>query len=331
MSLTQLSARYLPAIEAELRRHVGTGSAELETYYAMLTYHMGWDDETQPAGKRLRPLLCLLVAEATGGTWERALPAAAAIELIHNFSLIHDDIQDNSPLRRGRPTLWQRWGTAQAINAGDAMFVMAHLALQSLPARGVPAELALATLNALDTTCLALTQGQYLDMSFETRPVVTTAEYLQMIGGKTAALLAASAWLGALLGGANETARVHWRDYGRALGLAFQIHDDWLGIWGDPALTGKSTASDLEKRKKSLPVVYGLERSPEFASAYANPATPVADLTAQLTALGADDYTRALAAEQTDLAMYYLATAQPAGAAGAALHELSEQLLRRAA
>lgn len=331
MSLAQLSAPYLTAIEAELRHSVGAGSAELAPYYAMLHYHMGWDDEAQPAGKRIRPLMCLLVAEACGGPWERALPAAAAIELIHNFSLIHDDIQDNSPLRRGRPTVWARWGAAQAINAGDAMFVMAHLAVQQLTRHGVSTELALTTLNALDTTCIALTQGQYLDMSFEARPVVTTAEYLHMIGGKTAALLAASTWLGALLGGANDTARAHWRDYGRTLGLAFQIHDDWLGIWGDPAITGKSAASDLEKRKKSLPVVYGLEHSPEFAAAYANPATPVADLAAQLTTLGADAFTRTLAAEHTDLALYYLETVNPDGPAGEALRELTDQLLRRIA
>lgn len=331
MSLAQLSARYLPVIETELRHSVGAGSAELAPYYAMLQYHMGWTDDAQPAGKRIRPLICLLVAEACGGVWERALPAAAAIELIHNFSLIHDDIQDNSPLRRGRPTLWARWGMAQAINAGDAMFVMAHLAVQNLTQRGVTAELALATLNALDSTCIALTQGQYLDMNFETRPVVTSAEYLHMIGGKTAALLAASTWLGALLGGAPEAARSHWRDYGRMLGLAFQIHDDWLGIWGDPAITGKSAASDLEKRKKSLPVVYGLERSPEFANAYANPATPGTMLAEHLQALGADAYTRDLAAEHTDAALYHLEAAAPADPAASALQELSDQLLRRAA
>jgi geranylgeranyl diphosphate synthase type I len=341
MPLAQLSALYLPAIEDELCRAVGGAArdlASLREYYLMMDYHMGWTDEKggpAPAGaggKRIRPLLCLLACAACGGDWQRALPMAAAIELLHNFSLLHDDIQDNSPLRRGRLTVWRKWGPAQAINAGDALFTLAHLAPHGLAARGVPADLIVTALAEFDQTCLALTQGQHLDMKFETRERITVQEYLAMIEGKTAALIAACAHLGALLAGAPAARAEHFRQFGRRLGLAFQVQDDWLGIWGDPAVTGKSAASDLEKRKKSLPVVYGLERSEAFAEAYARPHTPsasVADMAAALDQLGARHYTLTMAQTLTAEAVRELEAAQPEGEAGLALRELTDQLLSR--
>jgi geranylgeranyl diphosphate synthase type I len=328
MSLSKLSAAYLPALEDELRRAVGSGPAHLAEFYGMLAYHMGWTDG-QASGKRIRPLLCLLACAAAGAEWERALPMAAAVELLHNFSLIHDDIQDNSPLRRGRETVWTKWGQPQAINAGDAMFTVAHLAPQALPARGVPASLALQVLRHFDETCLILTQGQFLDMSFEQRERVAVSEYLTMIEAKTGALIAAAAWLGALLGGADEARAGHFRQYGRSLGLAFQVQDDLLGIWGDPAVTGKSAASDLEKRKKSLPVVYGLEHSAEFAAAYARPGGAVGEMSLTLENLGARAFAQTKAAELTAEAQRHLAAAAPRGEAGAALEELTDQLLNR--
>jgi len=337
MSLTQLTSLYLAALEDELRRAVGSGPPHLHEYYAMLEYHLGWTDDAagQPSpsgGKRIRPLLCLLSCAACGGDWQRALPMAAAIELLHNFSLIHDDIQDNSPLRRGQLTVWRKWGLAQAINAGDALFTLAHLAPHRLFERGVPAETVLNALKIFDDICLVLTQGQYLDMSFEGRERVTVADYMPMIEAKTAALIAASTRLGALIAGASEQRAAYFEHYGRCLGLAFQIQDDLLGIWGDPAVTGKSAASDLEKRKKSLPVVYGLERSPEFARAYARPHQPGEDvipMAAQLAALGAREYAQHTANQMTTEAIQYGEAAAPAGKAGAALRELTDQLLNR--
>lgn len=331
MSLSQLSALYLPAIEAELKRALGSGPAPLSEYYAMMAYHLGWDAAAPPnsSGKRLRPLLCLLTCAASGGEWERALPMGAAIELLHNFTLIHDDIQDNSPLRRGRPTVWRHWGQAQAINAGDAMFTLAHLAPHALT---VSADVTLTALEIFDRTCLTLTQGQYLDMSFETRERVTVAEYLTMIEGKTAALVAASAELGALLAGANEACRAQYRQFGRCLGLAFQIQDDVLGIWGDPAVTGKSAASDLEKRKKSLPVVHGLEQSAEFSQAYARlhqSDESLTDLAETLERLGAHESANQMAHDLTAEAFQHLEAAAPLGAAATALRELTYELLNR--
>lgn len=339
MSFTQLSALALPAIEDELRAVVGGSPAELHAYYLMMRYHMGWVDEhdaplhdPHATGKRIRPLLCGLACQAAGGEWPAALPMAAAIELLHNFSLLHDDIQDNSPLRRGRPTVWQLWGVAQAINAGDAMFTLAHLAPHRLAERGVPAATVLKTLEQFDQTCLHLTQGQYLDMSFETRARVTVDEYLAMIGGKTAALIAACTELGALIAGAPTAQVEHLREFGRNLGLAFQVQDDWLGIWGDPAVTGKSAASDLEKRKKSLPVVFGLERSESFAHAYAQPHQPqesVAALAQELDALGAQTHTLEMARTLTQAAVHHLHAAQLHGPAAVALQELTDKLLNR--
>jgi geranylgeranyl diphosphate synthase type I len=341
MTLHQLSAEYLPALEAELRQALGSGLVELREYYVMLEYHLGWLDEhglplhdPQASGKRLRPLLCLLSAAACGSDWQRALPMAAALELLHNFSLLHDDIQDASPLRRGRPTVWKLWGEAQAINAGDALFTLAHLTPHRLSDCGVPPAIVLAALADFDQTCLHLTQGQYLDMRFETRERVTVDEYLSMIGGKTAALIAACARLGALIAEAPPDTARHLSEYGRNLGLAFQVQDDWLGIWGEPAVTGKSAASDLEKRKKSLPVVYGLERSEDFAASYARPHHPtesVAALAHQLDALGAQAFTLAKAEALTQEALAHLEAAHLSGPAAEALLTLTQSLLGRTA
>ncbi|MCB0234646.1 MAG: polyprenyl synthetase family protein [Anaerolineales bacterium] len=256
-------ARFLPLIDAEMRKALGNDVPIYAGHYGMLRYHMGWVDELfQPAvvnsGKRIRPVLCLLACQAAGAPVERALPAAAALELLHNFSLIHDDIEDDSPTRRHRPTVWALWGRPQAINAGDAMFTLARHALYGLAEHHVSAEQVLNAFRNFDETCVRLTEGQYLDMSFEGRMDVTVDEYLSMIAGKTAALIGASLYIGALIGGAGLEMRSALAEFGRQLGLAFQIQDDILGIWGDEAVTGKSAASDILTRKKSLPVVYAL-------------------------------------------------------------------------
>ena len=193
-----------PAVEVELQRVLAellpTRQPELRS---MLAYAMGWEGEgagAEAQGKRIRPVLLLLSASAAGGDWRKALPAAAAVEYVHNFSLIHDDIQDGSRLRRGRPTVWVKWGTAQAINAGDVMFTLAHLAIYDL-CRVLPAPLALDAASVLEMTCMALTEGQYLDLSYEQRSDLTQADYWPMIAGKTAALLGCCAELGALSAG----------------------------------------------------------------------------------------------------------------------------------
>jgi geranylgeranyl diphosphate synthase type I len=254
---------YLNAIENELRACVVSPDSAYDAYYGMMHYHLGWTDAHFVAiktemGKRVRPLLCLLSCQAVGGDWQRALPAAAAIELAHNFSLIHDDIEDDSAERRGRAAVWKVWGLAQGLNAGDGMFVLARLALDRLHAHGWDARHCAAVHRVFDEATLALCQGQFLDLDFQTRLDVTPAEYLQMIRGKTAALIAASTRIGAML--ATDDARTveAFARFGENIGYAFQITDDVLGIWGDPQVTGKSAATDILTKKKSLPVLIGL-------------------------------------------------------------------------
>jgi len=264
MSLKSAFQRYLPLIEAELREALALRHPQLAAFYGMMQYHLGWVNEgfaptKGGAGKRLRPILCLLTCQAAGGDPDQALPVAAAIELVHNFSLVHDDIEDKSPLRRGRSTIWKAWGEPQAINVGDGLFALAHLAMQRLADRGVRPRRVLAALEILDQACLALTEGQHLDLSFESRLDVDVEQYLSMIRGKTAALFSAAAQLGALVAGDDAESIARYRRFGENLGLAFQIVDDILGIWGDPRVTGKSSASDIQQRKKTLPIVRAFE------------------------------------------------------------------------
>jgi geranylgeranyl diphosphate synthase type I len=263
MMLTEFSDRWLPVLEEEMRSGLAGNEPATAAHYGMMHYHMGWVDAafqpvTLPAGKRLRPLLCLMACEAVGGEAGQAVPAAAALEILHNFSLVHDDIEDGDEMRRHRPTVWRLWGAPQAINAGDAMFALAFAAMQRLPGRGVAPEITLAALRIFTETCVALTEGQYLDMSFEQRDRVSVDEYLRMIQGKTAALIGASVAIGGLIGGATPDADESLRHFGQSIGLAFQIQDDILGIWGDPAVTGKAAGNDILRRKKSLPLLHAL-------------------------------------------------------------------------
>jgi len=256
------------AIEAAMRAAFPLADERVARFYAMQEYHLGWrDEELHPAtfdpGKLLRPRLCLLSCRAVGGDPRDALPLAAAIQLIHDFSLIHDDIQDQSDTRRGRPTVWKLWGLAQGINTGDGMFTVAHLSLHRLALTSLPAATILDVLRRFDETILTICEGQFLDLSYEGNLEIDEAAYLAMIERKTAALIAASAELGALVGGADEETIQALFDFGRALGLAFQIEDDVLGIWGDPAVTGKPFAADLYRRKLSLPVIHALTTSPD--------------------------------------------------------------------
>ncbi len=335
MSLSQLTATYLPAIETELKLALNRiNESPFQELHHIMAYHLGWEGEgagPKASGKRIRPILVILTAAAAGGEWQNALPAAAGIELIHNFSLLHDDIEDNSPLRRGRSTAWTKWGVPQAINTGDAMFSLAHLALLRLHETSTP-EITLAATQILQETCLTLTQGQYLDISYETRADLTITDYWPMITGKTAALIAACTALGALAAGVDEKTHTAYRDFGLNLGLAFQVLDDILGIWGDAGQIGKSNASDLVSGKKSLPVLFGLEAGGEFAARWnAGPILPteVSEIAAQLEAEGARNFAQDEADRLTQTALAALGKANPQGVAGKALHELADQLLNR--
>ena len=234
----------------------------------MARYHLGYagrdlrsqDPRGVDRGKRIRPAVALLTAGAAGGEPRTASPVAAAVELLHTFTLIHDDIQDESPTRRHRPTVWSVWGVGQAINAGDALFAAAHLPLYGLASSGVCADLTLRLIEAFDRMTISIVEGQTLDLSFEGRPDVSPGEYLEMIAGKTAAIVRFAAWAGALLGGADEATASRWAEFGLALGLGFQVRDDLLGIWGAQEATGKAPADDVRRRKQSLPILILRER-----------------------------------------------------------------------
>ena len=335
--LETLFEQMIPALEAEMRAVLGFDGTAPGPFRGMIHYHMGWvDADLRPvssnSGKRIRPMVCLLSCAAAGGDWQAALPAAAAIEILHNFSLVHDDIEDASPTRRGRATVWQLWGEAQAINAGDAMFAMSHLALTRLVERGVPPATAVTALRRFDQTCVALTEGQYHDMRFEQCETVTVDEYIAMITGKTAVLLSLSAELGALVAGAAPQTVADYAGFGRDLGLAFQVQDDILGIWGDETLTGKSAATDIATRKKTLPVLHGLAQSPALVALYAQadaPADFVPAVIDLLDAAGARAYATAVATAYSESALQHLSAADPQGDAGRGLHQLAALLLQR--
>jgi geranylgeranyl diphosphate synthase type I len=338
LSLAQFSAEFLPVIEQDLRTVLSTPRGSPPEFYRMMQYHMGWVDpsggklKTQ-GGKRIRPGLTLLSTAATGGNIDHARPAAAAVELIHNFSLLHDDIQDQSPTRRNHDTVWKLWGEPQAINAGDSMFALAHLAIPRLSPPDLPADVQVGMLELLDETCLELTRGQHLDMSFETREDVSVNEYLDMIRGKTAALISAAAEMGALASGADEGMRINFREFGKNLGIAFQIEDDMLDIWGAPELTGKQAAVDIIQRKKSLPVLYGLEKSEMLREQYTSPkafsAKTVQQIIGELETVGARDFAVKQAQKYSNLTIKHLEDASPDPEYAPALLELVEQLLRR--
>ena len=333
--------RYLEAIERELRAVLRAPEPESAALYQMMHYHMGWLDErlepAAPRGKRLRPLVCVLVCDAMGGDWARALPGAAALELIHGFSLIHDDIEDNSETRRHRPTVWRLWGLAQGLNAGDAMWAVSRLATYRLLDRDYSPALVLNVARCLDDTCLQLCTGQYLDLHFEGESCVTVAEYQQMIAGKTAALISASASVGALLAEVQEADVRRCAALGLDLGIAFQVVDDILGIWGDPAVTGKSAASDILERKKTLPIVFCLEQEAERGRAdlrdlLASPELGDADVGRARSLVersGALEYSRALAVEHHRRALESLESTSASGAARRCLEELVSALLDR--
>ncbi len=222
----------------------------------VVSYHLGWTDaDGRPVdasgGKGIRPALAILSAEAAWADGTVGVPGAVAIELIHNFSLIHDDVIDGDDTRRHRPTVWAQFGIGRAIVVGDALQTLATQVLLDVP-RGVAAA------RCLGAATAAMIAGQAEDIAFESRITVSIEQCMAMSAGKTGALLGCASSIGAVLAGAPEATVGALRDYGTHLGLAFQAVDDLLGIWGDPERTGKPAGSDLRQRKKTMPIVAAL-------------------------------------------------------------------------
>jgi geranylgeranyl diphosphate synthase type I len=287
------------AVEEEILRLVVDRDPTTHGLYEMVRYHLGLDGSGS-TGKRMRPLLGLLAYASITGRYEPALPGAAAVELGHNFSLIHDDIEDGDRERRHRATLWALHGIPQAINTGDAVFVLSRIALHRLTDLGFSDATVLRLMRLYDETCLALCEGQYIDIWTAEHDVTMTVDlYFDMIGRKTAALISASIEAGALLATEDEAVIGRYRRFGWALGLAFQLNDDLLGIWGQEMATGKEP-SDLAKHKKTLPVIYALQHATAVDRArlealYATAAPTAAEIGEAIAILertGAREYTR---------------------------------------
>ena len=298
-------------------------------------YHLGWWDEhgnptptatNQQAGKSVRPALVLLSAAAAGGSPREAVPAAVAVELVHNFSLLHDDVMDGDVTRRHRPTAWRLFGIGAAILAGDSLLT---LALDVLAASGHPASGR--AMRMLSAAVQDLVDGQSSDMAFERRDEVELAECERMATAKTAALIGCACALGALFGGGDAGEVRRLRTFGEHLGLAYQHVDDLLGIWGDSAATGKPVHSDLRNRKKSLPVVFALASDTtagrELATLYRGP-DPVADAdlpraAALVEAAGGRAWSQTKSGELLAHALDQLVATDPIDAQGPAATELA--------
>jgi geranylgeranyl diphosphate synthase type I len=253
-------------VEEEIRSRLVGGRSPLFGLEAMNAYHMGLADQQgnvrdSVKGKYMRSIFCLALCAGLGGDPQKAVPAAASLELVHRTSLIFDDIQDQGIERNGQPTMWEIWGVNQAINAGLELSSHARLAAQRGIETGILPEKALRILNVLENAVINLCEGQFLDLSFQDTVNVTEEDYFRMVRGKTGALFGAACEVGAICADANSSVAERARDFGIRMGVAFQAHDDYLGIWGDEAKVGK-TANDLTEKKRSLPVVVALQKSP---------------------------------------------------------------------
>lgn len=262
VKLPEIFDRYHPYIEEELKSLFDNRNLFL---YDMIRYHLGWinsqgDNINNNSGKKLRATLCLLACESLNGDFRKALPLAAAIELIHNYSLVHDDIQDDDKQRRHRPTVWSLWGKPQAINVGSALKVLASLSVAKLRGHDISSDKQVEVFEILDNSCLKMIEGQFLDINFENLSDITIENYLEMIEKKTSALIEGALKIGAVLN-IKSSKLGPFERFGRYLGLAFQIRDDILGIWGNNTKTGKPQGNDIRKRKKTLPIVFYLQVS----------------------------------------------------------------------
>ncbi|MBB0243341.1 polyprenyl synthetase family protein [Streptomyces alkaliphilus] len=330
------AARHL--LEPALRDRVNTLPAPLA---GIASYHFGWTDaagrpDAGPTGKALRPALVTGCAEAVGGSAPDAVAPAVAVELVHNFSLLHDDILDGDTTRRHRATAWAVFGSPAALLTGDALLALASRVLAEDDSPHVATGI-----RWLARSTELLIEGERADISFEERERVTLAECLAMAERKTAELLACSCALGALWGGAEPERIAALRAFGRHLGTAFQLTDDLLGIWGDPAVTGKPARADLACRKKSLPVVAAMESETPAGRRLARRYGPTTDGAAEETPgelallarlveeAGGREWARRRASEELDRALVALEAAEPEPDAGRRLSALARLACRR--
>ncbi len=332
----------VPWLDAEMEATLASASNDLDLY-RWSRYHLGWYDEAlrkmaaadrkKHGGKRLRGVLTVLACEAVGGSGPVAAAGGAAIEFIHNFSLVHDDVEDNDEERRHRPTVWKLWGIPQAINVGSNMQAMVDSALLRLSGN-CPADRLVAAFRTVNRAIVLMTEGQYLDMAAQDADEMSLDAYFRMTGGKTAALIEGALRLGAQLG-TNDAERIDdLGEFGRSFGLAFQCRDDYLGIWGEPSLTGKPVGNDLIQGKRSLPVVHALSAAPagtdrgqQLRKALAS--RDVDAVLEVMAALETSDWVRTQVEAHTRNALDALARANGADPYAQAIHDITLYALGR--
>ena len=342
----------MPGIDSTLKKYASDIDNTIKALLAetpdfirgVISYHFGWVDQNfNPAnferGKMIRPTITLLVYEALTGSYKAALPVAASIEIIHNFSLLHDDIEDDDIDRRGRPTAWTIWGKPLVINVGDYLYSLAYKSLYQLDQRKFLVDRIFAVYRLINETCLALTEGQDMDLRFETLEAVSTEMYIDMVYKKTGALVEAAVLAGAKLGTSDETIIQNYYEFARNIGIAFQIRDDILGIWGDMRQTGKSASNDLQRKKKTLPVIYMLNQSSgarrqKLKELYARPqllSDKEVDIVRESLAFtGAYDYAQQVAGDYQQTAFYAVRNINASNQAQVELEALARFLVERA-
>ncbi len=340
-------SRYHDVVQAEMRAAFPEVDLPI---YDMGRYALGWMDERgQPAsasGKGARAALTMLGAEAITddpAAMRRATAGAAAVEIVHNFSLVHDDVQDGDIERRGRPTVWRVWGVAQAINTGDLMRELADTAMRRALLHGASSEAVLEAIRRLNQATMLMIEGQYLDLTFEQRMDVQVEEYLGMVERKTGAMMGVSLSIGATLAGATSEQADALDRAGKRLGRCFQMRDDWLGIWADPDALGKPTDADIRRRKKSFPILYTLSHAPAevrralveiYAADLVDDGADLGDEQVEwvhnmLGEIGADEATDRAAREEYEVFLEELSNGDPRAAAVADLEELARFTLER--
>jgi geranylgeranyl diphosphate synthase type I len=335
----EILERFSPQVDAALEealRQIHPEIADITRYF------LGWLDESfkpvsRRSGKKLRPTLALLVHEAITGSAAPAIPLAVTLELIHNYTLIHDDIEDHDAERRGRPTVWRLWGESVAINAGDTLHALAFRTFLDGNPRDSSAMLEVYR-TLVETSC-RLCEGQHLDITFEKVLDIDQERYLQMIGRKTAALIACSTFGGARLATDDERLVSAYQGFGTNLGYAFQIRDDFLNLWGDRERVGKDQYSDLRSKKKTLPVVYALagladERGERLRAIYAATDRPMQAAEMRyvlglLEDLEAREYTADLVNQYIDAALACLDRTGISNTSQTQLHTLARFLVGR--
>lgn len=330
MSTSSRESQWREALQERLTAFLGHHpAASADGLYDPIHYLMSL------GGKRIRPVLALAACEAEGGRMEEAMPAAMAIELFHNFTLMHDDIMDEAPLRRGRPTVHKKWSENAAILSGDAMYTLALTALEAVPSHALPA-----ALSMFNATAREVCEGQQSDMAFEARDAVAVPEYMEMIRLKTSVLLAASAAMGAMCAGASNERVKSWYSFGLNIGMAFQIQDDLLDTFGESGATGKQVGGDILADKKTLLWLTTMEQeaSRDILNHWSQVPSPTTqeEMTSKIEAVrhamvaaGADKKAQERMATHAEMALNSLSELGLSGAAAAWFEALAEHVVSR--